>query len=317
MIRIRIDKRGSVLMGLALLLVMPAGAHVGDRVYPIAYLTDEMVAAIQLDDGSVSEWYELIGEPVMTLLDFHERYGSSPDPSDFDFRIWLAWHDDPARIYVALGATDDGYIHQSEPDISTITDPGILLAVDGDHNGGAGCPCEDVVEALGHTQLYLAVAHLERVGRLLAVPSWVEEIAEGDLKWTVLPPFGDVGGDRGGENPAISVIELYVTPFDQFGRTNESPAAPEGSVVSDLAEGQVIGFAILVQDVDPRDDDREIAHWVHESMPLDPFISYEQGDFFLDGVLLPPDPEGTAVESVSWGRIKAALDSGWGTEETP
>ena len=114
MIRIPIDKRGSALVGLAFLLVMPAGAHVGDRVYPIAYLTDEMLAEIELDDGSVEEWYRLIGEPVMTLLDFKDRGGSSPDPSDFDFRIWLAWHDDPARIYVALGATDDGYIHQSD-----------------------------------------------------------------------------------------------------------------------------------------------------------------------------------------------------------
>ena len=306
MIHNPIQKRNCFLVVLSLWLAMPAGAHVGDRVYPIAYLTDEMLAGIELDDGSVGEWYELIGEPAMTLLDFHERYGSSPDPSDFDFRIWLAWHDDPARIYVALGATDDGYIHQFEPDIAPITDPGILLAVDGDHNGSAGCPCEDVVEALGHTQLYVAVAHLERGGRPLAVPGWVDEIAERDLKWTVHPPFGDAGGDRGGENPAISVIELYVTPFDQFGRTSDSPAAPEGSVVSDLAEGQVIGFAILVQDVDPRDDDREIANWVPESMPLDPF-TYEQGDFFLDGVLLPPDPEGTAVESVTWGRIKASL----------
>ena len=34
-------------------------------------------------------------------------------------------------------------------------------------------------------------------------------------------------------------------------------------------------------------------------------------DYFLDGLLLPADPaepgENSAVESVSWGRIKAAL----------
>ena len=311
MIRIPIDERGRTLVGLALLLAMPAGAHVGDRLYSIAYLTDEMLAGIELYDGSVEEWYELIGEPAMTLLDFHERYGSSPDPSDFDFRIWLAWHDDPARIYVAFGATDDGYIHQLDPKPSSTADPGIQLAVDGDHNGSAGCPCEDVVEALGHTQLYLAIAHNNRGGPTLAAPTWEDEtvyFAPGELEWTALPPYGEGGGDRGGENPAISVIELYVTPFDRFGRTSDSPAAPEGSVVSDLAEGQVIGFAIVVQDVDPRDDDRKTAKWVPESLPLDQLISYKQGDFFLDGVLLPPDPEGTAVEPVSWGRIKAALE---------
>ena len=323
MIRIRIDKRASFLMGFVLLLVMPAGAHVGDRLYPIAYLTDEMVAGIELDDGSVSEWYELIGEPVITLLDFHELYGSSPDPSGFDFRIWLGWHDDPARIYVALGATDDGYIHRFDPDIAGGTvDPGIQLAVDGDHDGSAGCPCEDVVEALGYTQLYLAVAYHERGGRTLGAPVLVDEEIyyysgeKGELKWTVLPPYGEGGGNRGGENPAISVIEFYVTPFDRFGRTNDSPV-PEGSVVSDLAEGQVIGFSIVVQDVDPHDDLR-ITNWVPKAIPVDQGpLSYDEGDSFLDGILLPPSFGGTAVESASWGRIKATLGSGWNPEENP
>ena len=301
---------------------MPAGAHVGDRVYPIAYLTDEMAAGIKLDDGSVEEWYELIGEPTMTLLDFTDSGGSSPDPSDFDFRIWLAWHDDPARIYVAFAATDDRYIHQFDPDVPSYADPGIQLAVDGDHNGSDGCPCEDVVEALGHTQLYQALPLSPWDGPTLAAPTWNGEIVyyagkEGELGWTLLPPYGEGGGDRGGENPSISVIELYVTPFDRFGRTNEKPAAPEGSLVSELAGGQVIGFGIVVQDVDPQGGGRDIVQWVPESTPLNGVISYGQGHFFLDGVLLRAAPEGTAVESASWGRIKAALDSGWRTEEPP
>ena len=323
MVRTTLEKRNSFLVGLSLWLAMAAGAHVGDRVYPIAYLTDEMVAAIQLNDGSVSEWYGLIGEPVLTSLDFHELYGSSPDPSDFDFRIWLAWHDDPARIYVALGATDDGYIHKFETGRSSgLSDPGIQLAVDGDHNGRAGCPCEDVVEALGYTQLYLAVAYNERGGRTLGAPVLEDERIQyysgekGDLKWSVLPPYGEGGGDRGGENPAISVIEFYVTPFDRFGRTNDSPV-PEGSVVSDLAEGQVIGFSIIVQDVDPHDD-LPFTNWVPKANPAEQGrLSYDEGEFFLDGILLPPALGGTAVESASWGRIKAAVGSGWSTEENP
>ena len=47
-----------------------ADAHSGGRVFPVAYLTDEMLEQIQVDDGSVDEWFELIGEPAMTLLDF-------------------------------------------------------------------------------------------------------------------------------------------------------------------------------------------------------------------------------------------------------
>ena len=57
-------------LGLLLSLAMSAGAHVGDRLYPIAYLSEEMLAQIQLHDGRIDEWYELLGEPTLTLLDF-------------------------------------------------------------------------------------------------------------------------------------------------------------------------------------------------------------------------------------------------------
>ena len=73
-----------------LLLAGSALAHAGGRVYPIPCLTDGMLADIQLDDGSVDEWYDLVGEPTMTLIDFaDETWGSELDPSDLDFRIWL------------------------------------------------------------------------------------------------------------------------------------------------------------------------------------------------------------------------------------
>ena len=66
-----------LLVGSALWAGLPAraGAHVGSRVFPIAYLTDEMLEQIQLDDGSVEEWFDLIGEPALSLVDFRSRKG--------------------------------------------------------------------------------------------------------------------------------------------------------------------------------------------------------------------------------------------------
>ena len=46
-----------------------ADAHVGGRVFPIPELTDEMLAVIQLD-GDVHEWFDQIGEPALTSVDF-------------------------------------------------------------------------------------------------------------------------------------------------------------------------------------------------------------------------------------------------------
>ena len=82
-------------MALVLLIgsALSAGAHLGGRVFPIPELTDEMLAEVQLD-GFVDEWSDLIGEPVMTLLDFTPERGMGSagplEPSDIDFQVWLA-----------------------------------------------------------------------------------------------------------------------------------------------------------------------------------------------------------------------------------
>ena len=157
--------RISILWRAALLLCLSAqaGAHEGDRVYPIAYLTDEMVEHIRVDDGSVDEWHELVGEPSLTILDCSDKYRNAPfDPSDLDFQIWLAWHDDPARFYVAFVASDDVYQNTHDyastdfANTSILVQDSIALAIDGDHGGGPGCmDCmqeEEGAEALGQNQ---------------------------------------------------------------------------------------------------------------------------------------------------------------------
>ena len=199
-----------------LLLAGSAGAHAGGRVFPIPYLTEEMLDQIQLDDGSVDEWYDLIGEPTMTLLDFaDETWGSSLDPADLDFRIWLAWHNEPARIYLAFAAADDLYKNvyvpgSDEVDNSMILQDNIFLGIDADHSGGEGIGASsDWLEVFGQTQVYFAIAHASSGPPLESggLSSRTETSA-----WTILPPFAEAGGSTAGENPVISVIELYVTP---------------------------------------------------------------------------------------------------------
>ena len=299
----------------ALLLCLPglAGAHVGERVYPIPYLSDEMLEEIRLDDGLVEEWPELIGEPTLTIRDFWEHNGRQYDPSDFDFQIWLAWHDDPARIYAAFVSSDDVYINEHDysekskfRDFIGVHDS-IMLAVDGDHRGGPDLSSnftqEEEQELLGHTQFYYAIARTAS-GPTLDVPIIRENTG---TSWTTLPPYGEGGGGVFGEAPVISAIELYVTPFDDW----EGWDRPGEIEVSKLAAGRVIGFAIIVRDYDysetfSRDSD-PWARWAPRSMPFD-----VGPDRMVDGLLLGPDesvPPGddSAVEAVSWARIKASL----------
>ena len=114
-----------------------------------------------------------------------------------------------------------------------------------------------------------------------------------------------------GENPTISVIELYVTPFDRWAFDDI-----EGSVVSDLAPNKTIGFGIIVYDEDPPKDEWGLP-WVEASQPADHYeaVLFLRADGYMDGLLLPAGPgaesgEGSAVESVSWGRIKTTPGDG-------
>ena len=307
-------------LSLALLLasVLSVQAHLGDRVYPIPYLTDEMLEQIQLDDGLVDEWYELVGEPTLSLLDFTGEEPHSPpllpDPSDLDFRIWLAWHDEPARFYVAFVASDDVYKNTHDYSSSPhIWDDSILLAIDGDHSGERGrdqdTPLEEAIRIHGQAPYY------EAISRTVSGPTLNDfryRFQIGKASWTTLPPYAESGGGVAGEAPVIWVIELYVTPFDRWGETWESP---EGSVVSRFAADQVIGFAMVVLDHDPPAFDPQ--EWsVEVQQPDDTYrtrlnLYRNREDTFLDGLLLPASPAGpgdSAVESVSWGRIKAALE---------
>ena len=295
-----------------------AGAHSGDRLFPIPELTDEMLARIDLKDGLADEWPELIGEPTLTLLDFRTFDNRLPDPSDLDFRIWLAWHDDPDRLYVAFVSSDDSYKNThdyngrpGDPDPRFISvHDSIDLAIDGDHSGGEGygnfSTLEEAERIAGESQLYQAISRTAS-GPTLNDPGLLHQT--GDFGWTVFPPYGDGGGGVSGENPFISVIELYVSPYDHWEGVRSRP--PGEIVFSDLAAGQVIGFALIVNDWD--EEEKWGVSWTPEAVQTDypeGDIRFHRADFYLDGLLLPADSRQpvSAVESVTWGRIKAALN---------
>ena len=316
-----------LLVGSALWAGLPARAeaHVGGRVFPIPELTDEKLEQIQLDDGSVEEWFDLIGEPALSLVDFAvERGGGSRDPSDIDFRIWLAWHDEPARLYAAFVAADDSYLNDHTYDVDWIEsskddmmsgerggNDGIVLGVDGDHSGGPALEgvfsTERLVKASGETQHYEAVSRTSG-GPIL--DNWRSRHWSKVFSWMTLPPYAEAGGSVAGERPVIWTIELYVTPFDH----REDLTSPEGSVVSGLSAGQIIGFAIVVYDADKgMGTNEQLAPEVQVDSDREVFLDIIRfaADYFLDGLLLPANPAGPengAVESVSWGRIKASLE---------
>ena len=303
----RIGKQWVPALGLLLWLPASAGAHVGDRLYPVSWLSDEMLASVDLHDGSIEEWYELLGEPAMTTLDFRKLGEEAlPDPASLDFRIWLAWHDDPARFYVAFVAADDVYKNTHDYSVflesSMSNNDSIQLSIDGDHSGGERCrSCieeEDYAEARGQTQGYDAIA---RTPEGPTLDDSDTRYFTGEFAWTVLPPYGEAGGSVAGEAPVISVIEFYVTPFDWWGNGFDVSA---DNVVSELVAGKIIGFEIVVWDYDPPQRHHEIRSLRLVGVGVEEVLS----GGLLDGILLPVEPDVTAVEGSTWGRIKASLN---------
>ena len=204
-----------LLVGSALSAGLPARAeaHVGSRVFPIPELTDEMLAGIELDGYVYEEWFDQIGEPALTSVDFmDENRESTHDPADLDFRIWLAWHDEPARLYVAFVAADDSYwntftyTESSGPDNMMSGwrggNDGIVLGVDGDHSGGpgfAGWTGRDrIAESSGNAQAYHAISRTP-TGPILDDPKSRHRTKV--FSWMTLPPYAEAAGAVVGEAP--------------------------------------------------------------------------------------------------------------------
>ena len=278
----------------AVFLSLPLQAHKGDRIIPVFEITDEQLELIDLEDGSIDEW-EDFGEPSLTTLDF-SRF-SQPggddldhDLSDFDFRIWLGWNATHNRIYGSIQAADDTYRGFDD----AIRADGVGIYVDGDHSGGQYAYFDDTQQDAQQAQIFSIFA--EEIDDFLSNDMLL--FFRVDCEWCTRPPYAEAGSGILGENPVFWVIEFYVTPFDLLIWDD-----PEASMVSSLEAGKVIGLSITVPDSDT--DGKE---W--DQHELIPDVWTGNADTFADGLLVGKQgvADDSAVESMSWARIKASLN---------
>ena len=286
--------------------------HVGERLIPINYLSEETLARLDFDDATVEDWIDSVGEPSLTPLDFflwsHPSLASYDqfDPSNLDFRIWLGWSRD-GRIHVAGQFADNVYENTFGIPFSSFDDS-IALLVDGDHTGGEyvyptpgdlGVPDGPDLTNM-QAQNYEAIA---RIPRGLTVDLlWTSIGRESSIDWMVGPPFAFGGGSVQGENPTVWIVEFSITCFDQL-----DVVKPEDSIISQLSEGRIIGLDLHVFDHDLENTRRHARYSLS-----DPELrgGGEGADNFADALLLGPESEfgDSAVQSLSWGLIKASLE---------
>ena len=231
---------------LALVLAGTAHAHIGEKVYLIFELSDADLEDIDLFDADISDWEDVVGDASLTPEDFFADPtvgdGAQYNPADMDYRLWLGWNEANNRLYLATERIDDVYINEygGGAPATVWQYDSVEFMVDGDHSGGQYNfnNSEDMTDEEkarnqnSQAQKWNAIFDAPD-GRILGYP--------GRAEWLNSTPLSDGGGGSTGGGPTVSILEIYVTPYDDIIFADQ-----EGSRATDLEAGNIIGLQIAM-----------------------------------------------------------------------
>ena len=287
---------------LALVLAGTAHAHIGEKVFLIFEIPDADLEDIDLFDADISDWEDVVGEASLTPEDFFADPtvgdGASYNPADMDYRLWLGWNETNNRLYLAAERIDDVYINEySGGAAATVWQyDSVEFMVDGDHSGGqynfnnseTMTDEEKARNQNSQAQKWNAIFDAPD-GRILGYP--------GRAEWLNSVPLSDGGGGSTGGGPTVSILEIYVTPYDDIIFADQ-----ESSVATDLEAGNIIGLQIAMPDFDEEPQKYRGYHTLSGQA-----ATFRFAERFVDARLVGAD-EATAVADLSWARIKASFN---------
>jgi len=294
---------GLLALALVLGLATGASAHIGDKVFLLFEIPDSDVGDIDLRDASIEDWEDVVGDPALLATDFFfdptVGAGAQYDPNDLDFRIWLGWNATAGTVWMAMERVDNIYINEyAGGELGQLwRHDAIEFMLDGDHTGGdytgsANPDWTDEEKKLNNNrtaQQFVAIADApdgRKVGYLGAGADWVNAL-----------PFADGGGGSVGEGPTTSIIEFFITPFDDLIWNSA-----DDSGATNMVAGGIIGFQISAPDFDTEPSDYQAFATLSGQA-----ATWRFAERFVDGRLVGAGGGGTAVQSDSWGRIKASF----------
>ena len=286
---------------LAFVLVGSAHAHIGEKIYLIFEIPDADLEDIDLFDADISDWEDVVGDASLTPEDFFADPtvgdGASYNPADMDYRLWLGWNETNNRLYLAAERTDDVYINEySGGAPATVWQyDSVEFMIDGDHSGGqynfnnseTMTGEEKARNQNSQAQKWNAIFDAPD-GRILGYP--------GRAEWLNSVPLSDGGGGSTGGGPTVSILEIYVTPYDDIIFVDQ-----EGSRATDLEAGNIIGLQIAMPDFDEAPREYRGYHTLSGQA-----ATFRFAERFVDARLVGAD-EATAVADLSWARIKASF----------
>ena len=287
---------------LAFVLAGSAHAHIGEKVYLIFEISDTDLEDINLFDADISDWEDVVGDASLTPEDFFADptvgEGAQYNPADMDYRLWLGWNETNNRLYLAAERIDDVYINEySGGAPATVWQyDSVEFMVDGDHSGGqynfgnseTMTDEEKARNQNSQAQKWNAIFDAPD-GRILGYP--------GRAEWLNSIPLSDGGGGSTGGGPTVSILEIYVTPYDDIIFADQ-----ESSRATDLEAGNIIGLQIAMPDFDEEPQKYRGYHTLSGQA-----ATFRFAERFVDARLVSTD-EATAVADLSWARIKASFN---------
>lgn len=296
-----------LLTGLALFVALTSGAlsqGPPDRQQPsrsIFPIWEVPAGWIDVHDGSVLDWEEIVPEPTLTLIDFEGLRLTGYDLESLAGRAFLGWSAEEQRIYFAVERFDDVYVnaYDGSGPSSMLSYDHMSIQIDGDHSGGIymslpgdGLSAEEAAEFDSQqAQSYETIVESPD-GQLIHINNERKE-------WAARPPWAEVSGFQVNASPNYSLIEGFITPWDAL-----YTSGPEDSKRSVLEAEDIVGFNIVLWDYDQSPGERPIT--VYGVSDDAGGYSWRDASMFTDGVLIPLSAE-SAVAPDSWARIKASF----------
>jgi hypothetical protein len=297
-----------IFLALALgLIAVAAWGHVPeDRTFLAFQWPDGAVPTI---DGNIAEWGIIPEVYVITTEDTHEAlYENAIDKADLDLRGYVAYNDASDKVLIASQVFDDEHERDNtDPGQCNCADDNVEFWIDGDHAGSPYVETYGTAEGASAEERQRATNSTLQWWSIAVPPVGDRDVQSGNTgQWQDDPPHFDFAWSFEGEQFGESTYyyEMSFTVWDDL-----DFAGPETSTVSTIDEGEIIGINLIWSDYDGSK-----AQVVNEDGSTGYDGYWITGGPCCDGVnasdfLLAPVEsglfDGTAVETETWGRLKA------------
>ena len=252
----------------------------------------------------MTDW-EVVGDSYAILTgQFHDLVAEAEasDSDDFAARLMVGWNKAENRLYIAAQVRDD--IHQIDRPAGSAAvifqDDAMELFIDADHSGGQFANFTELRHEEQRQRNGAGANHF-----VLAGPSPDEDffVNFSAAAWYALPDgpytraaveFAGVLGGEGETNYEVMLVPFDLVDVDAVFQSEEHL----------LREGEILGFNVEFNDLDVHSELFD-AKWSLSGQRN----SYRFADRFTDLILMPLEGtfQVTAMESRSWGQIKASL----------